>query len=251
MEFKTVDVRIKAGAADQLADGEFLVYASTFTRQPDSYGDVIAPGAFTRTIEEWKASGDTLPGLFGHRMDDPDFYVASALDMGQDDHGWWIKGAFDLDSPKGPHLYRLVKGRRITQLSFAFDIVDSATVTLDDGTKARELRDLTVYEFSFVPIGANQDTSVVAVKQDAAAVANGIKAGRVLAQKHLDGLHEAIDRIQAVIDAAEATNDQEKASAGHETKPEEPNQAKGEGTEATASARALAATAALAVIESI
>lgn len=254
VDFKTADVRIKAGPADDLADGEFLVYPSTFTRTPDSYGDVVSPGAFTKTIEEWAASGNTLPGLFGHRMDDPDYYVASATDMGEDEHGWWVRGSFDLDSPKGAQVYRLVKGRRLSQLSFAFDVVDSATVTLDDGTKARELRDLTVYEFSFVPIGANQDTSVVAVKQSAAAVAAGVKAGRVLAQKHIDSLRSAQEAIGAVIEAAEATttdDSQEKASAKPAVKPEEPHGAKGEDRPAEASARTLAARAALAAAQSI
>lgn len=155
---------LKAGKADGLTDGEFVAYPSTFTRTPDRYGDVVAPGAFAGTIADWKASGNILPGLFGHRMDDPEYYVASATDMGEDDHGWWVRGTFDLDTTKGAQVYRLVKDKRLAQLSFAYDVLDHAAVTLDDGTKANELRAVKVYEFSFVPIGANQDTSVVTVK---------------------------------------------------------------------------------------
>mgnify|MGYP006210969263 CR=1 FL=1 len=33
----------------------------------------------------------------------------------EDEHGWRIKGAFDLESPKGAQVYRLVKGRRLNQ----------------------------------------------------------------------------------------------------------------------------------------
>ena len=155
---------LKAGTGDGLADGEFVAYPSTFTRVPDSYGDVVAKGAFMGTIAEWKSSGNVLPGLFGHRLDDPDYYVASASDMGEDDHGWWVRGRFDLDTPKGAQVYRLVKDKRLAQLGFAYDIVDQAKVTLADGTKANELRQVKVYEFSFVPVGANQDTGVVGVK---------------------------------------------------------------------------------------
>ncbi|MRX45328.1 HK97 family phage prohead protease [Agromyces kandeliae] len=155
---------LKAGVDDGLTEGEFIAYPSTFTRTPDSYGDVVAKGAFLRTIADWKASGNVLPGLFGHRMDDPDYFVASATDMGEDDHGWWVRGRFDLDSPKGVQVYRLVKDRRLAQLSFAYDVQDKATVTLADGTSATELRRVNVYEFSFVPVGANQDTGVVGVK---------------------------------------------------------------------------------------
>jgi hypothetical protein len=64
-------VNVKAGPEDGLKEGEFIVYPSTFTKTPDSYGDVVAPGAFLKTIDTWKNSGNTLPGLFGHRMDDP------------------------------------------------------------------------------------------------------------------------------------------------------------------------------------
>ena len=232
MHIKSVPLKgVKAGPDDGLKEGEFIVYPSTFTKTPDSYGDIVAPGAFLDDLAAWKESGNTMPGLYGHRFDDPDFFVASGYDYGEDEHGWWVKGEFDLESPKGPQVYRLVKGRRINQLSFAFDVLDSGPVELEDGTKANELRKLKVYEFSFVPIGANQDTSVVAVKALADAVAGELKAGRVLAQKHIDSLRSAQEAIGVVIEAAEATNDQEgKASGTVEAKPgasdEEPPAAK-------------------------
>lgn len=183
---KTNRVRFKAGEADGLGNGEFLVYPSTFTRTPDAYGDVVAMGAFARGIAQRKRDGVRLPGLFGHRMDDPDYFVAHALDEGEDDHDWWVKGAFDLDSPKGTRVYRLVKDGLIRELSFAFDLIDSAQVTLGDGTKARELRDLDVYEFSFVPVGANRDTSVVA-----------IKAGTALSAQSEHKLDQAIRSVRS------------------------------------------------------
>jgi len=247
MQIKSVALKgIKAGPDDGLKEGEFIVYPSTFTKTPDSYGDVIAPGAFLDTIEEWKASGNTLPGLFGHRFDDPDYYVAGALDMGEDEHGWWVKGAFDMESPKGPHVYRLVKGRRLNQLSFAFDVLDSGPVELEGGVKANELRKLKVYEYSFVPIGANQDTSVVAVKALADGLTEGSKAGRVLAAKHIDSLRQAQEAIGAVVAAAEG-NDQEKASVTPEAKDEEPPAAKSEEPKADPSATNLAEALALAI----
>lgn len=197
MKTKSVPIRVKAGPEDGLEEGEFLVYPSTFTRTPDSYGDVVAKGAFTETIAEWKESGNVLPGLFGHRLDDPDFFVASAIDMGEDDHGWWVKGVFDLESPKGAQVYRLVKGRRITQMSFAFDTLDEGSVELEDGGKANELRKLKVWEFSFVPVGANQDTSIVAVKALADSIAANAKAGRTLSAKNETTIRETADQLEA------------------------------------------------------
>lgn len=156
--------RVKAGPDDGLAEGEFLVYPSTFTREPDSYGDVVARGAFLDSIKAHAEAGSVLPGLFGHRMDDPDFYVAWATEMGEDEHGFWVKGVFDMEHAKARQVYKLVKGRRLNQLSFGYDVLDQSPVALPDGRKANELRRVHIHEFSFVPIGANRDTSVAWVK---------------------------------------------------------------------------------------
>lgn len=258
MKIKSVQVdpkRVKAGPDDGLKEGEFLVYPSTFTREPDAYGDVVAKGAFERTIKEWADSGNVLPGLFGHRMDDPDFFVAGAIEMGEDDHGWWVKGEFDMDSPKGAHVYRLVKGRRLSQLSFAYDVREDGVVEVAEGQKANELRDLKVYEFSFVPVGANQDTSVVAIK----GITDGLKAGRTISAKNESALREARDSIDSVLsslgdEGGKSTpsggNDQEKASGTAEAKSgasdEEPSAAKSpvpdEELKSSPSARDLAAS---------
>ncbi len=246
MRIKSVAIdttRVKAGPEDGLNEGEFLVYPSTFTRTPDSYGDVVAKGAFSKGIEKRKESGIVLPGLFGHRMDDPDFYVAHAIDEGEDEHGWWVKGAFDLDDPKAAKVYRLVKGRRLNELSFAYDVIDEASVTLDGGVKANELRDLEVFEFSFVPVGANRDTSVVAVKAAASTLLDGIKAGRVLSAKNeseLRSAHDAIGRVLEALGELSTEEDQEKDAGDEPAKAEEPEGAKAEEPTRAPSARALA-----------
>lgn len=224
MKVKSLPIgQVKAGPEDGLEEGEFLVYPSTFIRTPDAYGDVVAKGAFAEDITAWKDSGNVLPGLYGHRMDDPDFFVAGATDMGEDDHGWWVRGEFDLEAPKGQQVYRLVKGRRLNQLSFAYDVLEEGTIELDGGETANELRKLKVYEFSFVPVGANQDTSVVAVK----AIAESLKAGRVLSATNEIALREARDSIDSVLSslsdgedgkAADAADNQETASGSPEAK---------------------------------
>lgn len=230
MQTKSVSVEFKAGPADGLSEGQFVVYPATFIRKADSYGDVIAKGAFADDIKAWQDSGNVLPGLYGHRMDDPDYFIASATKMSEDDHGWRVEGEFDLDNPKAQQVYRLVKGKRLNQLSFAYDVIDEAGVELDDGSKANELRKVKAYEFSFVPIGANQDTSVVALKSvtDSLVSAVALKEGRVLAAKHIDSLRNAQEAIAAVIAAAEGTNDQEKASGTREPVSDLPDGTKSE-----------------------
>ncbi|MEV8134301.1 HK97 family phage prohead protease [Microbacterium aurantiacum] len=247
MKIKSVPVTFKAGPEDGLAEGEFIVYPSTFTRTPDAYGDVVAKGAFQRGIDRRKAAGIVLPGLFGHRMDDPDFYVASAIEESEDDHGWRVKGAFDLESPKGPQTYRLVKSGRLRELSFAYEVLDAGTVKLDDGADAYELRDLDVFEFSFVPVGANRDTSVVAVKSAVDALAAGLKSGRVLSAKNEETLRSVVETlgatvsdIKSVLSQVGAGEDQEKAGGQAEVKDEGVGDVKSEDIGVNPSRRALA-----------
>lgn len=246
MQIKERACQVKtAGDDDALEDGEFIAYPSTFTRTPDAYGDVVAKGAFADTIKAWKDSGRTMPVMYGHRMDDPDYNVAGVEDMGEDDHGWWIKGRFDMDSPKAAQVYRLIKEGRLSQLSFAFDVLDEGAVQLEDGTKANELRKLDVYEASFVPVGANQDTSIVDIKSAA------LKAGRVLSAKNASMLQEIADsltksatKIKDFLDQAAPDQDDNnqsgnaKADAG-QVKTEEPYGAKAEERKPDADSQAL------------
>lgn len=225
MQHKDTPVKVKAGPDAGLAEGQFTAYASVFGNR-DSYGDVVMPGAFTNTLADWKASGNPIPVLFGHNMSDPDFNIGSVVDAVEDDHGLKVTAQLDLENPKALQTYRMLKGGRVNQMSFAYDVLDGGPGVVN-GEDVYELRDLKVYEVSVVTIGANQETEVLAVKSAADALASDVKAGRVLAQKHIDSLRNAQEAIGAVIAAAEA--DQEKdAQPASPVKDEEPSGAKSE-----------------------
>lgn len=232
---------VKAGPEDDLKEGEFIVYPSTFIREPDSYGDIVAKGAFEEGIAFRKENGISLPGLFGHNMYDPDYFIAGATEESEDDHGWRVRGMFDLDDDgaggKARKVYNLVKSGRLRELSFAYHVLDERTVTLDSGQKVNELLRLDVHEFSFVPIGANRDTSVVAVKSAADALVRtlhidmggvDLKAGRVLSAKNESALRAAYDSIGAVLSTLTPEDEEPKAGAAAESKDEEPTPAKSE-----------------------
>lgn len=165
MKIKRVPIQVKAGPDDNLEEGKFIAYASTFTREPDSYGDVVRPGAFAKTLEEWRNSGRVLPVLWGHDMADPFSNIGEVVDAVEDDRGLKVTGLLDLDNPKARQVYKLIKGRRVTQMSFAYDVVDCALIT-EDGVDKNELREIKLYEISIVPIGANQETEILEVKAD-------------------------------------------------------------------------------------
>lgn len=220
---------------DDLKDGEFIAYPSTFTRTPDDYGDVVAKGAFADTIKDWKASGKTLPVMYMHNMDNPEYNIGGVEDMGEDDHGWWIKAQLDMDNPVARQVYKLVKAGRLSQLSFAFDVLDAAPVKLADGTKARELRKVKVYEASIVPVGANQDTSIVAMK---AAAKTAEKVGKTLSDSTSAFLSNLQSQVTAISQQIQAFLSQNKSAKEQETKQaenqkadvkdEEPKKAKSE-----------------------
>lgn len=247
MKFKQTQVQVKA--SDDGDEGVFEAYASTFTREPDSYGDVVAKGAFAETLSEWKESGNVLPVLFGHNMSDPDYNIGSVIEAKEDDRGLLVTGQLDLDNPKAAQVYRLIKGKRINQMSFAFDVLDEGQVELEDGRKANELRNLKIYEVSIVPIGANQDAEILAVKAAVDALTEGIKAGRVLSAKNEKTIADAVDQISTaskqlkdVLAAVRGEEDQEKASGQGAANDEEPQRAKSEEPAINPSVEALALT---------
>lgn len=142
--------------------GRFQALASTY--DIDSVGDKVKPGAFAKTLATWQAKGDSIPLLWSHRMDDPDYNLGHVLDAKEAPGGLWVDVQLDLTHTKAMQVYKLLKGRRINNLSFAYDEEDSQRVTGPDGKSYNELRQLKLYEVSLTPIGANQHTSVLGVK---------------------------------------------------------------------------------------
>ena len=95
----------------------------------DSGGDKIIPGAFAKSLAAWEAPGDPIPLYWSHRMDDPDYNIGHILEAKETDAGLWVKAQIDLDGPKAQQVYRLMKGRRVKQFSFSYDIEKAQPVT--------------------------------------------------------------------------------------------------------------------------
>lgn len=162
MQVKTCPAVLKAaGPADGTEEGVFEAIVAAYN--VDSVGDRIMPGAFKNTIAAWKASESPIPVVWSHRSDDPEYHIGYVEDAEERDEGLWVKGRLDMDEAKPAKIYRLLKGRRVKNFSFAYDEVDVRPATTSDGAK-KELLELKVYEVGPCLIGANQATSVLAVK---------------------------------------------------------------------------------------
>lgn len=234
MKLKDLPVQIKAGPDDGLGEGQFSAYASVFGNK-DSYGDVVMPGAFAEDLKRWEESGNPIPLLFGHNMSDPDYNIGHVLSATEDDKGLLVTAQLDLENPKALQTYRMLKGRRVNQMSFAYDVLEAGEAQREmDGAKEQvyELRKLKVYEVSVVTIGANQETEVLAVKAAADALLSGTKAGRAISAKNEAELRKAHEAIGNVLSAIGQGDDQEKASGDAEAK----SSASDEGREVKSSA---------------
>lgn len=158
------NIRIKTAEGAPSADGGSITgYASTWTREPDFYGDVVAKGAFAASIERIKAEGRTLPLLWNHDADHLGSYIGTVTGLSEDDHGLLFTATFDA-TPEAQRARELAMDGRLAKFSFAYDVLDQMEVELDDGRKANELRELDIHEVSLVMYPANPNTSVVEVK---------------------------------------------------------------------------------------
>lgn len=197
---KNVTVKFKT---DGLAEGEFIGYASVFGNK-DSYGDVVIKGAFANTLSEWERKGVPIPLLWGHNTADPDFNLGEILDASEDEKGLKVHARLDMESPKSAQAYRLLKSGRVNQMSFAYKVVDGAYIQPEGEDKTwhdayYELRELQLYEVSIVPIGANQETEILAVKSVIGSLA--AKAGRTLSAKNETALRGALAQAEEIVTA--------------------------------------------------
>lgn len=205
---KECTAKIKAaGPADGLAEGQFRALVSVFGNE-DSMGDVIAPGAFAQVLAEWKASGDPIPVVWSHKWGDPFAHIGSVLEATETADGLEVLAQIeDMDTnPTAKHVHGLLKGRRIKQFSFAYEVGEGGWVDTDDtvnhpwGEYYEIKRFSSLFEVGPCLVGANQQTALLAAK--AADLVHGAKAGRVLSQANYDSLTAAYESIGAVLAAA-------------------------------------------------
>ena len=203
MAHKSKEFKIKS-AGDA---GTISGYFSTYDREPDAYGDIIAPGAFTETIEKREASGHPFPLCWNHDLN----MIIGKVDSIEDtDKGPLMTASF-FDTPLAQEKREIVKSGVVYQFSFAYDVQDWEEVELEDGRKANELRKLDLFEVSIVPIPANQN-----------AVMTEVKAGRRNSKKDEDAIRQAISLLQSVLDADDPEDGEDEAKAN--TAVEEPEQ---------------------------
>lgn len=123
------------------ADGCFSGYASVFG-EPDQGGDIVMPGAFTRSLN--KAGRSDVRLLFQH---DPKEPVGRILSVREDHAGLLVKGQLFAQVPRAKALIALVSGKGLNGLSIGFRTLKARR---DKRTGFRHLIQIDLWEISIV-----------------------------------------------------------------------------------------------------
>jgi HK97 family phage prohead protease len=155
---------------DDAKRGEFTALVSIIGNV-DLQGDVVVSGAFTKSLERLRQSGNPVPVVWSHDWTDPFAHVGFAWPSNireakagefprAPQGGLLVRGRFDVDKPFAKQVYDLVRERRVTEWSFAYDVVKQRKRS--DG--ANELLVLDLLEVGPTLKGANEMTTTIDVK---------------------------------------------------------------------------------------
>ena len=180
-------MQVKQGAAlldiKSLEDkGQFEGYASTFGGEPDSYGAIIAPGAFSDSLAAHAARG-TMPKMFWQH--DPREPIGKWVSAAEDGKGLLVTGQLNMGVQRAREAYELLKAGDIDGLSIGYRI---RGYEVDEGRGIWTLTKLDLHEVSIVSIGANENATIAAVKSERRMleIVEKLKAGDRLTEREFE-----------------------------------------------------------------
>lgn len=199
--------------ADEAKVGQFSGRASVYG-VTDAYGDVVMPGAFTKSIEQL---GGEIVVLNQHNPSDP---IGKAL-LEDSDTALLAVGqlVLDLQSAKDAHV-RLTNGL-VNGISIGYEVLQETYQG-----NARQLQEIKLWEISLVTFPANQFARVTDVKgllmqsgindrlaQLVLEVAPDIKAGRVLSASNRSKIADIVQMLTELLDATDPDKDKSTSAA--------------------------------------
>jgi len=129
--------------------GSISGYGAIFNNV-DLGGDVILPGAFRRSLDEWRKSG-RLPVMLAQH-DSRVFPVGAWTSMSEDSRGLRVKGNV-ANTPRGREAWALINMRPSALDGLSIGYSAGKSNYRSDG--ARELKDLDLFEISIVSLPMN------------------------------------------------------------------------------------------------
>lgn len=161
MKQKKAPLKVKEFSLEVKAvndDGFFSGYGSVFG-VVDSYNEVVAPGAFSESLEELKVKNRKVPVLWQHKTDTP---IGVWTDLQEDNKGLLGDGQLIVpDVPKAVEARALMAAGAVTGLSIGYYVRQSS---YDEKTGIRTLLKLELVEISLVTFPANDDARIDVIK---------------------------------------------------------------------------------------
>jgi HK97 family phage prohead protease len=139
-------------------DGTFSGYGAVFGNV-DFWGDIVAPGAFTKSLEAAKSKGRMPALLWQHNPDSP---VGVWEEMREDAKGLYVEGRLlTSDVPKAREAHALLKAGALSGMSIGFL---PQVWEWDEKKDVRTLKEIDLWEVSLVTFPANDEARVADVK---------------------------------------------------------------------------------------
>ena len=206
MKYKTLQLK-----ADET--GKIAGFFSTYEKTPDSYGDIIEPGAFTKTIEKRKESGHPFPLCWNHDFSS----VIGVVDtIEEKENGPYIEASF-LDTALAQDVRKMVQSGAVYQFSFAYDVLKSREPNAEEKSNGvlNVLQELEVFEVSVVTVPANQNAVVTDIKS---AIEAEVKAGRRNNKSDEETIQQIIKLAQSLLETKEESEDKPETEEEQEEK---------------------------------
>lgn len=137
--------------------GKIRGYASWFDKV-DQQREIIAKGAFTKTLRAWQLSGKQPKMLWQHEPRKP---IGTWTHLQEDGHGLYVEGQLALGVSQADEAYLLLQRRVIDGLSIGFKTIEAIH---QPTKKARLILEIDLIEISLVTFGANPMATVRGVK---------------------------------------------------------------------------------------
>jgi len=158
MNRKTLDFSLNVKSVSDA--GEFEGYGAVFNVE-DSYSDVILPGAFEKSLAQWKSKGRMPAMLWQHQIDEP---IGVWQEMQEDCHGLFVKGSLLIDDdPLARRAHAHLKSGSLSGMSIGFNYVPGG-IEYDDEKDVYLVSEIDLWEVSLVTFPANDDARVSDVK---------------------------------------------------------------------------------------
>jgi uncharacterized protein len=162
-----IEIKLASDSVDAKT-GEFSGYGAVFGNV-DSYGDVIAKGAFRDTLREWEQRSKLPPMLLQHGGGfmggaDDMLPVGQWTQMEENSKGLKVSGKlFALGTERGQYLYEGLKSGVLDGLSIGYRPREFTRGT-KPGEPERTLTNLDLMEVSIVTFPANGKARVTGIK---------------------------------------------------------------------------------------